>query len=84
VLNADGAVHREAPSAPAGAHVRSRGGGQEPAPCEPPQDAELHRAGQGLRVSHVESGGLVKPDSALEVAGDHAIKGQHVEVVVRI
>jgi hypothetical protein len=33
---------------------------------------------------HVESGGLVKPDSALDVARDHAIKGQHVVVVVRI
>jgi len=31
--------------------------------------------GQGFRVSGLESGGLVKLDSALEVAGDHPIEG---------
>ena len=76
-------MRSKAAGAPPRAHVRRRGGVQEPAPCEPPQDAELHRAGQGFRVSHVESGGLVEPDTALDIARDHAIKGQHVVVVVR-
>ena len=59
-------------------------GVQEPTPCEPAQDAKLNGVGQGLRVSSPESGGLVKPDSPLDVAGDHTVEGQHVVVVVRI
>jgi hypothetical protein len=65
-------------------HVRHGGGIQEAAPGEPAQDANLHRAGQGLRIPGLEAGGLVEPDSALDVAGDHAVEGQHVVVVVRV
>jgi hypothetical protein len=71
------------------AHIRRHGGVQEATAGEPAQDAKLHRAGQGLRVlslrlSGLEAGGLVEPDSPLDVAGDHAIEGQHVVVVVGI
>ena len=48
------------------------------------QDAELHRASQGFRVSSLESGGFVEADTVLDVAGDHTIEGQHVVVVVGI
>jgi hypothetical protein len=41
-------------------------------------------AGQGLRIWSLEAAGLVNPDTALDVARDHAIKGQHVVVVVRM
>ena len=93
-LDADGAVdgavedteHRrcEASAGPAPrAHVRRRGGVQEPAPDEPPQNAELYRAGQRLRVSILESGGLVEADTVLDVAGDHAVESERVVVVVR-
>jgi hypothetical protein len=40
-LDVDGAVHREAAGAPPRAHVRSRGGIQELAPDEPPQDVRI-------------------------------------------
>jgi hypothetical protein len=71
------------------AHIRHRGGVHEPAPGEPAQDVKLHRAGQGfrvlsLRLSSLEAGGLVESDSPLDVAGDHAVEGQDVEVVVGI
>ena len=66
------------------AHVRRRGGIQEPAPDEPSKDAQLHRTGQGFRVWGLEAGGLMEPDPALDVAGDHAIEGQQVVVVVRV
>lgn len=89
-LDADRSIDRKAPGAPpdpppaCARHVRRRGGVQEPAPCEPSQDAELHRASQGFRVSSLESGGLVEAHPALDVAGDHTIEGQHVVVVVRV
>jgi hypothetical protein len=83
-FDADRCVDREAAGRAPGAHVRRRVGVQEPAPSEPAQDAELHRAGQGLRVSSLEPGGLVEADSPLDVAGDHAIEGQHVVVVVGV
>ena len=73
-LDADGAVDGKAAGPLPCAHVRSRGGIQEPAPGEPAQDAKLHRAGQGLRVLSLEADGLVELDSALNVAGDHAGK----------
>jgi len=83
-LNADGAVDGKAPRAPPGSHVCRRGGVQQPAPDEPPQDAELHRAGQGFRVSSLEAAGLVKPDSPLDVAGDHTVESEHMVVVVGV
>lgn len=83
-LDADGAVDGKAAGPAPCAHVHSRGGVQEPSPGEPPQDAELHRAGQGFRIGGLESGGLVKSDPAPEVARDHPIEGQHVVVVVRV
>jgi hypothetical protein len=66
------------------AHVRHRGGVQKPTSREPAQDAELHRRGQGFRIWGVEARGFVEPDSVLDVAGDHAVEGQDVVVVVRI
>ena len=39
----------------------------------------LHRAGQRFRVSSVESGGLVEADSALDIAGDHTVRGEHMQ-----
>jgi len=89
-LDADRSIDRKAPGAPpdpppaCARHVRRRGGVQEPAPCEPPQNAQLYRTRQGFRVSGLESGGFVEAHPALDVAGDHAIEGQHVVVVVRI
>jgi hypothetical protein len=83
-LDADGAVNREASRAPPCAHVCSRGGVQEATPGEPAQDAELYCAGQGFRVSSLEAGGLVKPDSPLDVARDHAVESEHMVVVVGI
>ncbi len=94
-LDPDGAVHRAvedtehlrceaAAGAAPRAHARRRGRVQEPASGEPAQDAKLHRARQGFRVSGLEAGGLVKPDSPLDVARDHAIEGQHVKVVVGV
>jgi len=80
-LDANGAIHRKAAGPAPGAHVRRRGGIQEPAPDEPPQNAELCRAGQRLRVSILESGGFVEPDTALDVAGDHTVESEDVEVV---
>ena len=80
-FDADRCVDRKAAGRAPGAHVRRRGGVQEPAPSEPAQDAKLHRARQGFRVSGLELGGLVEPDTPLDVAGDHAIEGQHVVVV---
>ncbi len=77
-------MRSKAAGAPPGAHARRRGGVQEPAAGKPAQDAELHGAGQGLRISGLEAGGLVKADSPLDVGGDHAVEGQDVEVVVRI
>jgi hypothetical protein len=67
-LDADGAVNRaaedtehrrcEAAAGPTpGAHVRRRGGVEEPAPGKPAQDAKLYGTGQGYRVSSLESGG---------------------------
>jgi hypothetical protein len=53
-------------------HVRRGGGGQAATPGEPSQDPKLHRACDGLRLSGLEPGGLGKPDSALQFAGDHA------------
>ena len=44
----------------------------------------MHRAGQCFRMQSLESGGLVEADPALPINGDHAIKGQHVVMVVRI
>ena len=81
-LDPDGAVDREAAGAPPRAHVHRRGGVQEPAPCEPAQDAQLHRTGQGFRVRGLECGGFVEAYPALDVVGDHAIEGQHVVVLV--
>ena len=77
-------MRSKAAGAPPGAHVRRRGGIQQPAPGEPSQDAELHGTGQGFRVWGLEAGGLMEPDPALDVARDHAIKGQHVVMVVGI
>jgi predicted ATPase len=71
-LDADGAVDGEATGPAPRAHVRRGARVQEPAPCEPAQDAELHRAGQGFRIPGLEAGGLVEPDTTLDVAGDHA------------
>ena len=56
---------------------------QEPAPCEPAQDAELQCTGQGFRVSSVEAGGLVKADRVLAIDGGHTVDSEHVGVVVR-
>jgi len=83
-LDADRSIDRKPAGPLPRAHVCRRRGVQEPAPCEPAQDAELHRASQGFRVSSLESGGLVEAHPALDVAGDHTIEGQHVVVVVRI
>jgi hypothetical protein len=76
-LDAERAVDGEASGAPPRAHVRRLGGVQERAPCEQTQDAKLHRTGQGLRVSGLGCGSLVEAHPALDVAGDHAIEGQH-------
>ncbi len=35
-------------------------------------------------VLALEAAGLVKPDSPLDVARDHAVEGQHVVVIVRV
>jgi len=89
LLDADGAVDGRAagpspdPPSACARHVRCRGGVQEPTPGEPAQDAKRHRLRQGACVSGRESGGLVKAAPVLNVAGDHAIEGQHVVVVVR-
>ena len=83
-LDADGAVDRKAAGPLPCTHVRRRGGVQEPAPDEPSQDAQLHRTGQGFRIWSLECGGFVEAHPALDVAGDHAIEGQHVVVVVWI
>jgi len=69
-------MRSKAPGAAPGAHIRRRGGIQEPVPGKPAQDAKLHCAGQGFRIPGLESRGLVKPDSPLDVAGDHAVEGQ--------
>ena len=69
---------------PRGSDADGCGAAERGGTGEPPQDAELHRAGQGARISGLESGGLVEADAALDVAGDHAIEGQHVVVIVRI
>jgi hypothetical protein len=80
-LDADGAVDRVSAAPAPCAHVRRRGGVQESAPREPPQDAKLDRAGRGFRISGCECGRLEEADSVLDVAGDHAIEGQHMVVV---
>jgi hypothetical protein len=54
-LDADGAVDGEPAGAAPCEHVCRRGGVQEPAAGKPPQDAELHRAGQDFRVSSLEA-----------------------------
>ena len=83
-LDADGAIDREPPGALPRAHVRRRRGVQESAPCEPPGDAKLHRARQGLRVPSLEAGGLVEADSPLDVAGDHTVESEHMVVGVGV
>ena len=83
-LDADGAINRKASSAPPGRQLRSRGGVQEATPGEAAQDAELYRAGQGFRVSSLEAGGLVKPDSALDIDEDYTVESQHMVVVVGV
>jgi hypothetical protein len=60
-LDADGAVDRKAAGAPPRAHVCRRGGVQEPAPCEPPQDAQLHRAGQGEPFDEMRDVAVLHP-----------------------
>jgi hypothetical protein len=51
-------MRSKATGPPPGAHVRRRGGVQEPPPCEPAQNAKLHRARQGFRIPGLEAGGL--------------------------
>jgi len=72
------------PTWPPCAHARGRGRVEQSASRQPPQDAKLHHAGQRFRVSSLEAGGLVTPDTPLDVAGDHAVEGPHVVVIVRV
>lgn len=45
--------------------------------------ARIGGRGHGLRIPGLEAGGLVEPDSPLDVAGDHAVEGQHVVHIPR-
>jgi hypothetical protein len=45
---------------------------------------ELYRAGQRLRVSILESGGLVEADPVLAIDGDYTVESEHRVVVVEV